>query len=46
MGVAVRIGVDPDVAADVGAVADVDVVGGMEVPEAKAGVDVEATDAK
>ena len=45
-GAAVEIGVDPDVTADIGAVADVDIVGGLEIPEAEAGVDVEVADAK
>ena len=45
-GAAVEIGVDPDVTANVGAVADVDIMGGLEIPEAKAGVDMEVGDEK
>ena len=46
VGVAAEIGVDPDVTANVGAVADVDIMGGLEIPEAKAGVDMEVGDEK
>ena len=46
VGVAAEIGVDPDVTANVGAVVDVDIMGGLEIPEAKAGVDMEVADEK